>query len=120
MYFLRKTRGSQPQIIIKVPGKALNPKLSIKVSKIKNETAKKKSPKPRDMKSTPHWVMILGTVGTEIKTGSIKLETCLAAETMVPVNKTNIISRTVKSATKISDVLHVQVQKIGKPYRGSA
>ncbi|MGC9345889.1 MAG: hypothetical protein ACP5ER_03750, partial [Candidatus Bathyarchaeales archaeon] len=32
--------------------------------------AKKKSPKPKDMKSVPHSVTIAGTVGNEMSTGS--------------------------------------------------
>ena len=69
--------------------------------------AKKKSPKPKDMKSVPHSLTIAGKVGNEISTGSLRPDTCLAAETIVPVNKTSIISIAVRRQTKMSNVFHV-------------
>lgn len=115
-----------------MPGKTFNFKFRINISKIKNDKdiaiaeknaevfpylfkvctamrpAKKKSPRPRDIKSAPPSAAITGKVGRVINTGSLSTETCLAAETMLPVTKTRKISTAVKRLMKIMDVLHVK------------
>ena len=72
-----------------------------------NNPAKKKSPNPKIIFPTFSPIIIMGTIGKEIATGSWRLNTVEAAETIVPVISTKMTSIMVKRAVKRIVVFHV-------------
>ena len=73
---------------------------------IPSNPAKKRSRRPSDRKRGHSSVIIVGNTGKDTKIGNLKIDSCCAAETIAPVNKTNIMSIIVKRPEKNNVVFH--------------